>query len=211
MASGHIWQQEPALTDVWRRSIRVAACQMCRDAIPYQSNYLVRGDRVWGLSLDSLKLVNPADAITSSPASPNPRDAGCTSSCCVRWLDSGEHPGPNDDQHTQEVMPRFFGGGGGARLGSTVVYRGRITLPSNTNTELHQSPFPRSLIVSMLNVGGIERNPGPEWPCGVCVGGVGRGSYECGSCNLWFHSRCSGLRRWRVIWIPIRPDGSPTT
>ena len=45
----------------------------------------------------------------------------------------------------------------------------------------------------MLILGGIEPNPGPRFPCGVCGAGVGVNSYKCSGCLLWVHARCSLL------------------
>ena len=35
---------------------------------------------------------------------------------------------------------------------------------------------------------------GGEWPCAVCIKGVGNNSILCKYCNCWVHKRCSGIR-----------------
>ena len=50
---------------------------------------------------------------------------------------------------------------------------------------------------TLLLVAGIESNPGPSHPCGMCgLDVTWRGiSYLCLGCELWVHRRCSNLPR----------------
>ena len=52
-----------------------------------------------------------------------------------------------------------------------------------------------STIRALLLIAGVEPNPGPSYPCGVCSTEVTwRGtSFLCHGCSSWVHKRCSGL------------------
>ena len=87
--------------------------------------------------------------------------------------------------------------------------------------------YPRSVLfmVWLHNVfqrAGIETNPGPKCPCGVCTTNVAWNCYSvlCTDCKHWIHLKCSGLNstkdynkdfRCRICSFPQPQTDPPTT
>ncbi|VDN14829.1 unnamed protein product [Dibothriocephalus latus] len=68
---------------------------------------------------------------------------------------------------------------------------------------LTEQPLPATLLRLLLLTAGNEANPGPLWCCSLCQVRLGCSDcfVRCGSCNGWYHLRCSGLTN-SADWSP---------